>query len=216
MKSLIIYDLDGTLVDTREDIARAANHMQDQMGHPKMTTEEICRHVGRGLHALIQGCLQTEEPKMIEKGSKIYRDHYARHMLDSSRLYPGTLEILGYFKERNQAVITNKPNPFSYELLNALGVADYFFEIIPGNSGHAHKPDPGSIFHLMKNRNTGPEETLFIGDSLIDIETGRNAGVETVVLTHGFGTLDELQSAAPAAIFPDFKELLEAAKKKGW
>ncbi|HLD50041.1 MAG TPA: HAD-IA family hydrolase [bacterium] len=216
MKSLIIYDLDGTLVDTREDIARAANHMLEQMGRRRMATEEVCRQVGRGLFALIQGCLETEDPEALSKGAKIYRDYYARHMLDSSRLYPGALEILDYFKDRKQAVITNKPNPFSYELLKALGVADYFFEIIPGNSGHPQKPDPGGILHLIKSRNTGPEETLFVGDSRVDIETGRNAGVETVVLTHGFGTLDELQSASTAGIFNSFHELLQAARKKGW
>jgi len=176
MKSLIIYDLDGTLVDTREDIARAANHMLEQMGRRRMATEEVCRQVGRGLFALIQGCLETEDPEALSKGAKIYRDYYARHMLDSSRLYPGALEILDYFKDRKQAVITNKPNPFSYELLKA----------------------------------------LFVGDSRVDIETGRNAGVETVVLTHGFGTLDELQSASTAGIFNSFHELLQAARKKGW
>ena len=100
MKSLIIYDLDGTLVDTREDIARAANHMLEQMGHPAISVEEVSRHVGRGLQSLIRGCLKSEDPKAVEKGSKIYRDHYARHMLDSSRLYPGTREVLDYFKER--------------------------------------------------------------------------------------------------------------------
>ncbi len=216
MKRLIIYDLDGTLVDTREDIAAAANHMLARMNGKTLSAEEVSRYVGRGLQALIQGCLGTEDPKTLEKGSKIYRDYYARHMLDSSRLYPGAREVLDYFKERKQAVITNKPNPFSYELLKALGASDYFFEIIPGNSGHPKKPDPGAISHLMKAQKAGPAETLFIGDSLIDIETGRNAGVETVVLTHGFGTPDELQSAAPAAIFENFGELLQEAKKRKW
>lgn len=216
MKSLILYDLDGTLVDTREDIARAANHMRLQIGMPVLSVEAVSRFVGRGVHALIEGCLETKDPKAVEKGIRIYRAYYGRHMLDSSRLYPGTREVLDYFKDRKQAVITNKPNPFSYELLKALGVADYFFEIIPGNSEHPKKPDPGAFFHLMKAQKAGPEDTLFIGDSLVDLETGRNAGVETVVLTHGFGTADELQSAAPDGIFRDFGELLCAARKKGW
>ena len=216
MKRLIIYDLDGTLVDTREDIACAANHMRAQMGKPPLRVEEVSRFVGRGVYALIQGCLETDDAKAIEKGTKIYRDHYGRHMLDSSRLYPGAREVLDYFKTRAQAVITNKPNPFSFELLKALGVADYFFEIIPGNSEHPKKPDPGAIFHLMKTQKVTLPETLFIGDSLVDIETGRNAGVETAALTHGFGTPDELQSAAPDRLFKDFRELLEEAKKRGW
>ena len=181
-----------------------------------MSVKEVGRFVGRGVHALIGGCLGTDDPKVIEKGIKIYRDYYGKHMLDSSCLYPGALEILEYFKDRKQAVITNKPNPFSAELLAALGTAEYFFEIIPGNSEHPKKPDPGAIFHLMKRQNAGPAETLFIGDSLVDMETGRNAGVETVVLTHGFGTPAELQSLPTAGVFHDFHELLQEAKKRKW
>ncbi len=134
MKRLIIYDLDGTLADTREDIARAANYMRRQMGKTPLSVEQISRFVGRGVHALIQGCLETDDERAVEKGIKVYRTYYGEHMLDSTRLYPGAVETLEYFKDRFQAVITNKPNPFSFELLKALGTADYFFEIIPGNS----------------------------------------------------------------------------------
>ena len=213
---LIIYDLDGTLVDTREDIARAANHMRMQMGLHPIAAESVSAFVGRGVHALISGCLETEDGKKIEKGTKIYRDYYGKHMLDSSRLYPFAKEVLDYFKSRHQAVITNKPDPFSAELLKALGVADYFFEIVPGNADHPKKPDPAAVRHLMESAEASKEETLFVGDSRIDIETGRNAGIRTVVLLHGFGSADELQSAAPARIFKDFREFLETARKEKW
>ena len=216
MKRLIIYDLDGTLVDTREDIALSANHMLKEMSHPLLPHSTIARSVGRGLHHLIASCLGTSEIKQIEKGAKIYRQYYAEHMLDHTVLYPGAKEILDYFKGRLQAVITNKPNPFTYEILKALGVSDYFVEIVAGDSDYPKKPDPSAVFSIMKKEKVAAGETLFVGDSLVDIQTARNAGVATVVITHGFEDEDALKSAQPDAIFNGFKELLEWIKRKNW
>ncbi len=213
---LLIYDLDGTLVNTREDIVRAANHMLQQMGQSGISAEEVSSYVGKGLYFLIKGCLKTEDAKKIEKGSKIYRDHYAAHMMDHSSLYPGAREILEYFKNKKQAVITNKPNPFSYQMLKALGVADYFVEIVAGDSDYPKKPDPGAVLAMMQKENVLPGETVFIGDSAIDIQTGRNAGIKTVVVTHGFSGEDELKLARPDAMVRDFSELLELARKENW
>ncbi len=216
MYKLILYDLDGTLIDTREDIVRAANFMRRETGMPPLTAEEVSQYVGQGLAHLIQKCLETDDPRKVERSSKIYRDYYAKHMLDHSRLYPRALDVLDYFKNRKQAVVTNKPDPFSTEMLKALGAGDYFFEVVAGNSKYPQKPDPAAFFGLMEKTATKPQDVLFIGDSGIDIETGRRAGVDTVVVLHGFGTENELRSARPKAIFLDFQELLTAAKKENW
>lgn len=208
--------MDGTLVDTREDIARAANHMLEVMGAGKLPPEEIWRYVGAGLHHLIGSCLKTGDEKKIEKGSKIYRRHYGEHMMDHSRLYPGASEILEYFKSRRQMVITNKPNPFSKDLLHALGVGGYFFEIVAGDSAYPQKPSPDAILRTLQRESIALSETLMVGDSLIDIETARGAGIEIVILSHGFSSRNELESVSPDAIVRDFPELLKLAKKKGW
>lgn len=212
MFKLLIYDLDGTLVDTREDIALSANHMLSQMGKPLLDHAEISSYVGRGVHHLISGCLKTVDSKQIEKGIKIYRNHYAEHMLDHSQLYPGAKEMLELYRARPQVVLTNKPNPFSRDLLAALGVADYFKEIIAGDSEYPKKPDPGAVYAMMKRFSSAPKETLFVGDSLVDIETAKNAGIAIAVVTHGFSSPGELQSAAPEAIVDSFEELMEWMK----
>ena len=214
-KRLIFYDLDGTLVDTRKDIAGAVNHMLSQFGKPLLNEREISQFVGRGLHHLIKSCLKTEDEREIEKGSAIYRAHYSKHMLDHSKLYPGVKRILDFFKNQKQIVLTNKPNPFSQKLLEALGVAHYFEEIIAGNSSYPKKPDPGAILALIKKEKVSPKETLFIGDSPIDIETARRAGIEVAVVTHGFAEEDELKSAVPDLIVKDFGELLSQIRKQG-
>ncbi len=216
MKKLIIYDLDGTLADTRQDIIAGVQHMLKVMELPVVDGALIERYVGRGVHHLIQNSMRTDNPKTVEKGIKIYREHYAAHMMDHTRLYPGALEILNYFKKRKQAVITNKPNPFSKDILSALKVADYFSDIVAGDSEFSKKPDPAAALHIMKREKVSAEEALFIGDSLVDIETARNAGIEIVVLTHGFGSENELKSASPAGVFQGFPQLLEYIKEKNW
>jgi phosphoglycolate phosphatase len=216
MKKLIIYDLDGTLVDTREDIFRGVNHMLKELGRPPISNDEIAGYVGHGLYHLMKKSIQSNDEKMIEKGSKIYRKYYAEHMMDHSCLYPGVLEILDYFAGKKQAVITNKPNPFTVDMLEALGISKYFVEIVAGDSDYPKKPDPAAVLAMMKTEEASADETLFIGDSEIDVQTARNAGVETVVLSHGFTDRSELESAAPLAIVENFDELLRLAKKKGW
>jgi len=216
VKKLISYDLDGTPVDTREDIARAVNHIMRQMNARALERPVIERFVGRGLHYLIQHCLQAEDPKKVEKGAKIYRNYYAEHMLDHTRLYPGALEVLENFKHAKQAVITNKPDPFTRDILKALGVIHYFIEIVAGNSEYPRKPDPTSVLTIMKREKVAAEETLFVGDSAIDIETARNAGVFTAVITHGFTGEEELRCAAPDHMVQSFGELLALIRAKGW
>ncbi len=216
MKKLIIYDLDGTLADTREDIACAVNHMLHQLEKKPLPQKIIKKYVGQGLHHLIQHCLNEKDPKTVEKGAKIYRAYYAEHMLDHTALYPDAVKVLEHFRHVKQAVITNKPNPFTRDILRALNVLDYFVEVVAGDSEYPKKPDPAAVCAIMKREGILPEESVFIGDSSIDIETARRAGIETVVITHGFTEEDELRCAAPDHIVQDFSELLRLVHAKGW
>lgn len=215
-KQLILYDLDGTLVDTREDIARAANHMRAEMGMGPLPRETICGFVGLGLRQLVQGCLETEDPRQIEQGTQFYRAHYTEHLLDHTALYPSVQEVLDHFRERSQAVVTNKPNPYSREILEALGVAGYFMEILAGNSDYPKKPAPAGILAIMDRAGAAPEQTLLVGDSPIDVETGARAGVATVGVAQGFSPREELAASGPDEMVENFSQLLELARKRGW
>ncbi len=223
MKKLILYDLDGTLVDTRQDIINGVRYALKELNGPDLTDEEIKDCVGTGLHALIRQVFRlpadrqrAEDEKLADRGAQLYREHYKKHMLDHSRLYPGARNFLEHFKGRKQAVITNKPNPFSAQILGALGVADYFIAILTGDNGLPFKPDPAAIHHLMEETDATEAETLFVGDSLIDIQAARNAGVEVVTLTHGFTAEKVLRDAGPDHIARDFPELFRIAGGKGW
>lgn len=223
MKKLILYDLDGTLVDTRQDIINGVRYALKQLNGPDLTDEEIKDCVGTGLHALIRQVFRLpadrrspEDEALADRGAKLYREHYKEHMLDHSRLYDGARNFLEQFKQRKQAVITNKPNPFSQQILEKLGVASYFIAILAGDNGLPFKPDPAAIRHLMDETKVTADETVFIGDSLIDVRAARNAGVEIAVLTHGFTAEKVLAEANPDYLAHDFAGLLRLACEKAW
>lgn len=216
MKRLIVYDLDGTLVDTLEDIAASANYMLRSLQAPPVVNADIKGYVGRGVRELVRACLKSDDEEHIARGVQVYRAYYAQHLLDHSRLYPGVREVLQHFSGRLQVVLTNKPDPFSTHLLRALGLARHFAQIIAGNGEFPRKPDPSAILALLKVHGVAPADALIIGDSPIDIQTGRGAGVMTVAVTQGLTDADALRQAEPDVLVADFPELLTIARQRGW
>jgi phosphoglycolate phosphatase len=215
-KRLIVYDLDGTLVDTAQDIAAATNHVLTMLTGHRLPDEEIKRFVGQGLHDLIRRALDTTDEALVERGTRLFGEHYGQHLLDHSRLYPFAKETLQYFHDRIQAVITNKPDPFVRPLLRGLDVERYFAHVIAPGGGYPKKPDPTALNALIARTRLHAEEVLLVGDSLIDVDTGRNAKVLTVILTHGFQEPQALRAVAPDALVADLSEFLTLAKQQGW
>ena len=217
MKKLIVYDLDGTLVDTRQDIVNAINFLRKTLGMKKLERKVIESYVGYGLTHMISKVVESDDDAEVERAAKIHRDYYAQHMLDNTMLYPGGLAVLEYFKPRKQIVWTNKPNPFASDILSELGALNYVTEVVAGNSGYAHKPAPDALLAIMKREKVEPGECLMFGDSAIDVESAKNAGVETIVLSHGFTGEDELKSALPhERILSGFPQVLDLARKNQW
>jgi phosphoglycolate phosphatase len=215
-KRLILYDLDGTLADTGKDIAASANHMLQAMNHPPLQASAVIPKIGRGLRRLVADCLGTEEESLIERGMSLYREHHAEHLLDHTQLYPSAELVLQHFTGRKQAIITNKPNPFTMQVLAGLGVADFFSDIIPGNSEFPKKPDPASVIALLEKHRIQPQEAVLVGDSDIDVMTAKAAGILSVAVLHGFGERGDLAASTPDQIVRDLGELLELAKRETW
>lgn len=216
MKRLIIYDLDGTLVDTLDDIAASANHMLRSLGAAPLSRAEVRRYVGRGVHELVGECLKSGDRALIDRGVTIYRAHYAEHLLDHSCVYPGVPEMVRHFRSRTQVVLTNKPSPFSEQLLQALGLAKHFAHILTGDGAYPRKPDPSAVVALLKTYDLTPEQAVIIGDSPIDIATGRSAGIMTVALTQGLSDEADLRDAEPDLLVTDMPALLAEARRQGW
>ena len=203
-------------MDTSADIIQAVNVVVASLGAKPLPAHEIRAGVGRGVSHLIARSLGTQDPSRIDAGVQLFRDYYGAHLIDHSRPYPGVPALLDYFQSRIQVVLTNKPDPHARELLVALGMAERFAKILAADGRTPVKPDPAAVLALLADYRVSAGEALMIGDSPIDIETGRRAGVMTAVVSHGFSEEAELRSARPDVLVPDVPALLEVARRQGW
>jgi phosphoglycolate phosphatase len=189
---LIVFDLDGTLIDSRRDLATAVNAMLHQMERPALPENVISEYVGDGAGMLVRRALgDPEDERLVEDGLERFLVCYRAHMLDHTYVYDGVFAALGALRqmsdggERKFAVLTNKPVRPAQRICEALGLRKYFFEIYGGNSFATKKPDPEGLHALMREAGVRPGETLMVGDSVVDVLTARNAG--TAVIGCRFG-----------------------------
>jgi phosphoglycolate phosphatase len=195
---LVIFDLDGTLIDSRLDLVHSVNAALRHIGRPELPDDVIASYVGDGAPILIQRALGGEavDAALVQKGLQFFLSYYREHKLDHTTLYAGVKEALGAIQSfshgspkgnpRKMAVLTNKPVIPSRAIVEALGLGPFFTQIYGGNSFATKKPDPEGARKLLDEAGVRPEETAIVGDSHVDIETGRNAGLWTVGVTYGF------------------------------
>lgn len=186
-----LFDLDGTLVDTVPDIDRALNHALTQNGFATVP-QGLTRHwIGHGARALIQQALahhRVATAAPVEEMLETFLDYYGRHLADFSQPYPGTREALGVLRDRRAslAVVTNKMTALSEPLLRQLGLHDFFDVVVCGDTAASPKPDPAPIFHACTTLRVDPTDSLFVGDSVTDVDAARNAGVAVVCMRDGY------------------------------
>jgi phosphoglycolate phosphatase len=187
---LLIFDLDGTLVDSKQDLIDSVNATLGFMNRPPLPGPTVARYVGRGARALIQSALGESAPASeVDKAHDFFIPYYGEHMLDKTVLYDGVRETLDALREHGHtlAVLTNKPVRFSERMMERLGLGKHFVRIYGGNSFEPKKkPDPVGIHALMSETGHGRDRTIMVGDSSVDIRTARNAGVRSCGVTWGF------------------------------
>lgn len=204
---LLIFDLDGTLIDSKLDLALSVNGMLAQVGREPLAHDLIGTYVGHGVAKLVRRALgEAASDAAVETSVAIFIEQYRKHMLDNTVAYPGVIEALDGLDGRGLAVLSNKPVVFSREILAGLNMARYFGFIYGGNSFEQKKPDPMGVRKLMADLNAAPQHTLIIGDSDTDVLTGRNAGVWTCGVTYGFGA-PTLANAPPDLVLDDLRQL---------
>lgn len=186
---LLIFDLDGTLIDSKLDLAHAVNATCAHMGQPPLEHELIYSYVGNGAPVLIRRALGPEaSDEQIAQGLQYFLAYYRDHMLDYTILYPGVRETLEKLDngKRHLAVLTNKPVRFSVAILDGLGVGRHFFRVYGGNSFEQKKPHPIGVETLLREAGARKERTVMVGDSAVDVQTARNAGIPSCGVTYGF------------------------------
>ena len=197
---LLVFDLDGTLIDSRLDLIHSVNAMLRHLDRPELPGDVVASYVGDGAPMLVRRALgDPDDQALLDRGLQYFLEYYRDHKLDYTHLYDGVKETLAAIRQsqnghpRRMAVLTNKPVNPSRAIVEALGVAEFFTSVYGGNSFPTKKPDPLGLLTILRETNSAPEESVMIGDSSIDIVTGRNANLWTCGVTYGFAphTLDD-------------------------
>ncbi|OFV87175.1 MAG: phosphoglycolate phosphatase [Acidobacteria bacterium RBG_16_68_9] len=206
----VVFDLDGTLVDSRADLAAAVNHMLHVLGLAPLTTDQVTRYVGEGARKLVERALGAEDAHQVDEALPLFREFYRAHLLDRTRLYPGVAELLAILSESRLAlsVLSNKPVAMSRAILDGLQVSPVFRAILGGDSLTARKPDPAGVEYIRALTNTSRDRMLLVGDSMIDVRTARAAGVAFCGVAWGFAP-DDLRTAQVEPIIDHPGELLD-------
>ena len=207
MRPVLIFDLDGTLVDSKKDLTASVNYIRTRFDLPVLTEQEIARFIGNGALMLIRRALDTKATEdNVQTGLQMFLSYYRAHMLDSTSLYPGVRETLDRLSDCKLAVLTNKPVHFSCAMLDGLGIYRRFAAVYGGNSFDHKKPDPVGIYQILSDTKGQREKTWMVGDSAVDVLTGRNAGVNTCGVTYGYAT-ETFKDAQPDFLIDRFAEL---------
>lgn len=195
----LIFDLDGTLIDSREDISEAANFALQRIGVPRVEPGSIWCRIGGGIRALLANFLKTQDQEIIEKAVTHFKEYYEVHCLDQTVLYEGVLEMLEHFRRvrKRMAVVSNKDQEYTDKILAGLRIAKYFHSSIGASAGSKKKPHPDLLHKAMEQLKNDPSETVIIGDSLADIEAGRSAGMKTCGVGYGIGEPEKIRQAKP-------------------
>jgi phosphoglycolate phosphatase len=213
---LLIFDLDGTLIDSQRDLANSVNAMLRHFGRRELSTEVIANYIGDGAPMLIRRALgDPDDGRYMHEALDFFLQYYREHKLDNTTLYPGVREALeavrwaennGRRIERKFAVLSNKPVRPSAQILEGLGLRDMFVQVYGGNSFATKKPDPAGANAILAETGTPPEEAMIIGDSEIDVITARNAGTWSCGVNYGFRP-DTLKVVPPDVVIDSPREL---------
>jgi len=191
---LVIFDLDGTLIDSRLDLIHSVNAMLRHLGRPELPGEIVASCVGDGAPMLVRRALgDPKDENAVKDALEYFLEYYKAHKLDHTTVYAGIPEALQQIRangtRRKMAVLSNKPVNPSQAIVEALGLRGFFAHVYGGNSFETKKPDPLGVATILQETGVAPERTLMVGDSSIDVLTGRNAGVFTCGVTYGFAPL---------------------------
>ncbi|MXV37985.1 phosphoglycolate phosphatase [Flavobacteriaceae bacterium Ap0902] len=213
-KKFIIFDLDGTLINSLPDIANAINHTFSQIGYKELSVEDVSTMIGNGVKLLIERALNKttgEKPTLeeVQKTMDTYYNFYKNHVCVDTYLYPHVKETLEYLDQAgyDMVICTNKPIDFVEPIIEGLKIKSFFEDWIGEGSLEVKKPDPGPLFYLMEKFSFETQETVMVGDSKNDIMAAQNAGVDSIGLSYGYNYNESIADYNPTVVVNDFAEI---------
>lgn len=222
---LLVFDSDGTLADTRHDLALSVNHALRACGHAPLPLSAVIGFVGDGARNLIhrslaaagsptehagEASLRAVPENEVDAALKLFMEHYGAHCLGETEAYPGVKASLDKLSGYAMAVLTNKPADPARTILAGLELAGHFRHILGGDNPHGRKPSPAGLKHIMSAEDAAPGETVLIGDGVQDMQAARGAGAHFLGFLGGMGSAEALRAGNPEAVFEDMNRLPEA------
>jgi phosphoglycolate phosphatase len=206
--SLLVFDLDGTLVDSKNDITNAVNWTLAAYGLPTLAPTLVSEFVGTGVRPLLERELVKGGVSQISEAMEKFNGYYLAHLADETRLFVGMEEVLVHYHSVPKVILTNKSNRFVPSLLSRLQIEQYFTASYGRESFATHKPDPGPLLQIALQHQASLQEMVMIGDTDVDIRAGRAAGCLTCAVSFGFGSQSSLMQSQPHYMVAHPQELI--------
>ena len=194
---LLLFDFDGTLIDSKFDIANAVNKTLEELELPLRTQEEIFSFVGDGVKRLLRLSVGEDNLAQYEQALKIFREHYLQNCVVTTRLYPGIWEVLHHFKDVKKAIVTNKSLEYTMTIVEGLQIRSLFESIEGPRDSTELKPEPAMLERVMTDLGVEPSRTVMIGDSTNDVRAAQTLGVRACAVGYGYGNRDRVQALQP-------------------
>lgn len=206
----IIFDLDGTVADTLPDIVYAVSHTLEQVGCPPQPEEFIRKSIGGGAKNLIKKALGEDKKDLFDSTLQMFTEYYKEHAAVRTTLYPGVKEIFDYYHgKKKMAIATFKAKEGTMAILEHFDLLGYFDMVVTVSDVKKAKPDPECIQMILDKLGDNPGQAMLVGDTLTDMQTGKNAGVVTCAVTYGYGELEDIKNSSPDYIIDSFDQLKE-------
>jgi len=205
---VLLFDLDGVLIDSGDDLTASLNHTLGQDSLPALSRSQVLEILGDGAPVMVERAYRLSDVPMPEDALSRYRAHYRQHCLDATRLYPGIFELLERLApERVLAVATNKPTVFAEQVVEGLGLGRFVRVVVGPERAGCRKPDPEFVEQTLRLLGRSAKEAVMIGDSPTDIEAGRLAGASTIAVLWGYRSREQLVASRPDAMVDTVEEL---------
>ncbi len=208
----LIFDLDGTIVDSQKDITSAVNLVREEFGFEPLTIEKVRSFLGSGVKALVDKVVPEKSEEIHRAAFERFKVHYSQCLTDTTVPYRGIEELLKALPSKKKAVLSNKTEIFSCEILKRLNLSKYFVEIWGGDTAGVKKPDPKPILDLIDVTESDIKKTVMIGDSENDIRAAQAAGVASVAVLYGYTGFEQLKSFNPDYIVKTPQDIIEIVK----
>ena len=205
---LLIFDLDGTLIESKWDIAFSVNLTLKELGLPERPQEEIFGFVGDGVKKLLRLAVGEMDDARYTEALRIFRGHYLDHCLDRTQYYPGVKSVLSHFEGKLKAVATNKSLEYTKVILKGLG-DHHYAHVVGGDNGFGLKPEPGMLLHILDHLQVDKDRAVLVGDSTNDINGGHNAGIRVCAVGYGMGNRERMRACGPDWFIERPEELME-------